>query len=358
MPRLAFLLMGLVACSSGTTTPPTSPFLVTTSATVAPTAPTTSVAPTSSTSEPEPEPVAADRLVVEAFPIPSGSRPHDVAPASDGGVWYTAQGSGELGWLAPSTGATRHVWLGTGSRPHGVILAADGTPWVTDSGLNAIVSVDPVTEEVTTYPLPDERPNASLNSATFDGGGILWFTGQRGAYGQLDPDSGEMEMFDAPRGAGPYGIATTPAGDVYYASLAGSYLGALAADGSVTVIDPPTPEQGSRRVWGDSQGAVWVSEWNSGQVSRYDPASGSWDAWRLPGDVPQPYAVYVDETDAVWLSDFGSNTIVRFLPDPETFDQLPLPHSPGEVRQILGRPGEVWGAESAADHLVVIRAAG
>lgn len=25
------------------------------------------------------------------------------------------------------------------------------------------------------------------------------------------------------------------------------------------------------------------------------------------------------------------------------------------VRQILGRPGEVWGAESAADKLVVVR---
>ena len=34
-------------------------------------------------------------------PVPQGSRPHDVAPASHGGVWYTAQGSGELGWLEP-----------------------------------------------------------------------------------------------------------------------------------------------------------------------------------------------------------------------------------------------------------------
>jgi streptogramin lyase len=25
------------------------------------------------------------------------------------------------------------------------------------------------------------------------------------------------------------------------------------------------------------------------------------------------------------------------------------------VRQLLGRPGEIWGAESAADKLVVIR---
>lgn len=59
---------------------------------------------------------------LRAFPLPAGSRPHDVAPVLDGGVWYTAQGSGELGWLDPDTGETRHTPLGAGSRPHGVIL--------------------------------------------------------------------------------------------------------------------------------------------------------------------------------------------------------------------------------------------
>jgi len=34
--------------------------------------------------------------------------------------------------------------------------------------------------------------------------------------------------------------------------------------------------------------------------------------WHLPGDGPQPYAVYVDETDAVWVSDWGANAILRF----------------------------------------------
>ena len=43
-------------------------------------------------------------LTVREYPVPAGSRPHDVAPARDGGVWYTAQGSGELGWLDPKTG--------------------------------------------------------------------------------------------------------------------------------------------------------------------------------------------------------------------------------------------------------------
>ena len=32
-------------------------------------------------------------LRVQEYPVPAGSRPHDVAPAADGrSVWYTAQG--------------------------------------------------------------------------------------------------------------------------------------------------------------------------------------------------------------------------------------------------------------------------
>jgi virginiamycin B lyase len=68
-----------------------------------------------------------------------------------------------------------------------------------------------------------------------------------------------------------------------------------------------------------------------------------------------PYAVYVDENDIIWLSDFGANALVRFNPAQETFEQFPLPSPGAEVRQILGRPGEVWGAESGTDKLVVIR---
>jgi streptogramin lyase len=36
-----------------------------------------------------------------------------------------------------------------------------------------------------------------------------------------------MAVFDAPRGTSPYGIASTPDGQVFFASLAGSYLGQI-----------------------------------------------------------------------------------------------------------------------------------
>lgn len=299
--------------------------------------------------------IAPEDLEIESFPVPPGSRPHDVAPAVDGGVWYTGQGSGELGWLDPETGRVEVFDLGAGSRPRGVITAADGTAWITDGGRNSIIAFEPASAELTEFPLPPERPNANLNTATFDGAGILWFTGQNGVYGSLDPGSGEMVVYDAPRGRGPYGIATTPAGSVYLASLAGSYVGAVQDDGSLEVLEPPTPGQGARRVWSDSKGAIWVSEWNSGNVSRYVPATGQWTTWPLPGDDPATYAVYVDDMDVVWLSDFAANAMVRFDPSSESFTQLRLPSDPGDIRQILGRPGEVWGAESAADSLILIR---
>jgi virginiamycin B lyase len=143
---------------------------------------------------------------------------------------------------------------------------------------------------------------------------------------------------------------------VYYASLAGSYIGRIdISTRQAQVLEPPTPGQGARRVWSDSTGRLWVSEWNAGQVARYDPESGEWQEWRLPGNNPQPYAVYVDELDQVWLSDFGANALVRFDPVQETFEVFTLPSSPANVRQILGRPGEIWGAESGVDRLVVIR---
>jgi virginiamycin B lyase len=301
-------------------------------------------------------PSGEGQLRIREYPAPSGTRPHDVAPARDGGVWFTAQGSGQLGWLNPKTGRTRLTRLGSGSAPHGVIVGPDGAPWITDGGLNAIVRVDPRTRKVRRFPLPASSGYANLNTATFDRRGVLWFTGQSGIYGRLDPNAGRVRVFRAPRGEGPYGITTTPSGVVYYASLAGSYLGRIdVRTGKASVLRPPTSGQGARRAWSDSRGRVWISEWNAGKVGMYDPRTKRWREWSVPGQSPMIYAVFVDDRDKVWLSDFGANALVRFDPVTEEFTSVALPSADAAVRQIHGRSGEVWGAESGADRLVVVR---
>jgi len=212
---------------------------------------------------------------------------------------------------------------------------------------------------VTAWPLPEDAGHANLNTAIFDGQGHLWFTGQAGIYGRLDPATGAVRVWKDPDGRGPYGITTTPGGRVFYASLAGSHIAEIdTATGAKRRIDPPTAGQGARRVWADSKGAIWVSEWNSGQLSRYTPAGGAWKAWRLPGDKPRPYAVYVDGADTVWVSDFGANAVLRFDPATERFTATYPGSGPdANVRQILGREGEVFLPESGLDRVGVVHTA-
>ena len=165
-----------------------------------------------------------------------------------------------------------------------------------------------------------------------------------------------MKVLDAPVGRGPYGIAASPYGNVQYASLASSYVGRTDIESDqATALDPPAPGQGARRVWPDSRGRIWVSEWNAGQVGLYDPSDDAWREWKLPGPAPRTYSVYVDERGMVWLSDFDSNLVFRFDPENEKFEVFALTSNLSNVRQILRRVGEVWLPESAADQLVRIR---
>lgn len=290
------------------------------------------------------------------FEVPRGSHPHDVAPAPDGSVWYTAQSQGAIGNLDPKTGRASQTPLGRGSAPHGVIVGPDRAAWVTDGGQNAIARVDPATKNVKLFPLPKQFPDANLNTATFDRKGILWFTGQNGVYGRVDPANGKVDAFKAPKGPGPYGITTTPNGDVWYASLAGDHIAKIdTVSGDALVVAPPKPGVGPRRIWSDSKGLLWVSFWNSGEIGRYDPMNKTWKVWSLPKSKGGCYAIYVDNNDKVWVSDFLANAILRFDPVTEGFENFSSDRRGASVRQLLGRPGEIWGAESGADRLVVLR---
>ncbi len=311
-----------------------------------------------------PLPLRAQATRQQTWPLVTPSRTgiHDVAPAPDGGVWFTAQRSGHLGWFDPRSGRTELITLGRGSSPHGVIQGPDKAAWITDGGLNAIVRVAWPERHVRAFALPEGSAWANLNTAAFDGSGDLWFTGQSGVVGRLVVKSGSVSVKDAPRGRGSYGICATPTGEVWWCSLAGSFIARIdRKTGDSVLVEPPTKNQGARRVWSDSRGRIWISEWNSGNLSVHDPAATTaaqaWRVWKLPGDSPRCYAVYVDERDMVWASDFGGNAVWRFDPASERFERFGFARQNTDIRQILGRPGEVWLPESGTEHISVIRTA-
>ena len=296
----------------------------------------------------------APKFETRVFEVPSGSRPHDVAPGPEGQIWYTAQRQGALGIIDIESGEVRQVPLGEGSAPHGVIQGPDGAAWLTDGGQNAIVRYDPDSGKIDVYKLPEDTGYTNLNTGAFDADGAHWFTGQSGVYGRVTPD-GKVDVWQDPDGRGPYGITATPDGEIYYSSLAGSHLGKInRADGSVTMIEPPDEGAGLRRVWSDSRGDLWVSGWNSGKLYRYQPDTGEWDQWPLPAEGAKTYAVYVDERDWVWLSDFTSNNTLVFDPASESFAAIPGSGEDAGVRQILGRGNEIYLPESGLDRVMLV----
>jgi len=297
---------------------------------------------------------------LQSWPLKTSRRTgiHDVAPAPDGGVWFSAQASGHLGWFDPAKGTTELIGLGGNSSPHGVIQGPDKAAWLTDGGAQAIVRVGWPGREVTAFPLPEGTPYANLNTCAFDGAGDLWFTGQAGVIGRVQVRTGRVDVWDAPRGRGPYGICGTPSGEVWYCSLAGSYIARIdRRTGDSIVVEPPTRNNGARRVWSDSRGRIWVSEWVSGNLSVHDPAAKSWRTWRMPGDNPHAYAVYVDDRDIVWVAEWTGNAIYGFDPATEKFERFGFPRPGTNIRQIHGRKGEVWLPESGTEHISVIRTA-
>lgn len=302
----------------------------------------------------EETPSAGYDFETRVIQLPEGSRPHDAAPGRPGEIWYTAQRQGALGIIDVAEWSFRQVPLGTDSAPHGVVLGPEGKAWITDGGQNAIVRYDPESETIDVWKLPEDTGYTNLNTGAFDAEGIHWFTGQNGIYGKVDAQ-GQLEVFEDPEGRGPYGIDATPEGEIWYVSLAGSHLAKVdRADGSVTLFEPPHEDAGLRRVWSDSNGDLWISGWNSGQLYRYRPDEDEWTSFDLPGEA-KTYAVYVDERDDVWVTDFTSNNTLVFDPDSEEWvATIPGSGPDARVRQILGRANEVYLPESGTDRLMLV----
>ncbi len=284
---------------------------------------------------------------IEAFQVPPGFRPHDVAPAIDGRVWYTGQNKGVMGLMDSKTGD---------------VVVNTAWPRLPPPRGHCRCSGRRLDHR--------RRPKRHRQSRWRDNGGGRLSTARRHRLRQLEHSGfrwqrrfvvhraighlwplrpgnrGHGGVFRAP-GPGTVRHHRHAGRRIYFASLAGSYVGKVdITTGAVTVLQPPTRNQGARRVWSDSHGNIWVAEWNAGQVAKYDPVADTWAEWKLPGSRPQAYAIYVDDQDIVWLTDFGANAIVRFDPATEEFQSFPSPRNRAQVRQLLGRQGEVWAPES------------
>ena len=228
-----------------------------------------------------------------------------------------------------------------------MIVGPDGAPWVTDGGLNAIVRVDPRTLAVRALPAArrparrepqhgDVRPRSAGSGSPARAGCTGASTRARGGCARSARRAASGRTGSRRPATGRSGTPRSPGAT----SRASTRRPARAR-----VVQPPTAGQGARRIWPDSRGRLWVSEFNAGQARALRPARRAGGAsGSCPASDPHPYAVFVDARDTVWLTDFGEDRLLRFDPrDRAASSRSGSRPAQAAVRQLLGREGRGLG---------------
>jgi streptogramin lyase len=332
------------------------------------------------------------RAKIEEWQVGDGfSFIHDMDVAEDGKFYGTDEGHDKLWVLDPSTakleafdlppsGLPRgglfsgmHLAIGifTGSHgPHSMGQTSDGRIWISNSLSSTLMSFDPATKQFKLYPVPGDA--LYPHTVRVDRDDVVWFTiVASNQIGRFDPKTEQMTVMSLPSNgffrwisdmlfptllrisswfpdkvllldfshhrflgytvlAFPYGIDVNPKdGSIWYAKLYANRIGRIDPK-TLEVTEYETPMSGPRRPRFDADGIFWIPAFDESGLMRFDPATGKFETFKIPGVAPgeyeTPYALNVYRpTGEVWLAANNSDRVIRFTPATKTFQSYPSP---------------------------------
>ena len=319
-----------------------------------------------SRSSTEPSAVGDLDVKIREWDVPTkGAHPHDPAVAPDGSLWFTEQMVSKLGRLDPATGDFKEYPLkGKNDGPHGLVADSDGNIWYTGNFAAHIGKLNPRSGEVTQYKMPDAKAE-DPHTAVFDAHGTLWFTVQVGnMVGSLDPKTGKIELKVVPtKDARPYGIQINSKGVPFFCEFGTNKLARIdiskTEPKTMQIVEYPLPEGvRPRRLAIAADDKVYFTDYQSGNLGRLDPASGTAKLWPSPGGAgSDPYGITITPDGMVWYSESGvtPNTLIRFNPKTEEFAGAKIPSGGGTVRNMAATSdGRVYLACSGVNKVGVV----
>jgi virginiamycin B lyase len=132
-------------------------------------------------------------------------------------LWFSVQGGNLVGRLDPKTGKIELKNVPTeNALPYGIAINSKGVPFFCELGANKMAKIDPTTMAITEFKVPETARPRRLAIASDD---QVYFTDfKSGNLGRLNPATGAVKMWPSPGGSdsGPYGIAITKDGSVWY----------------------------------------------------------------------------------------------------------------------------------------------
>ncbi|SDC26150.1 Vgb family protein [Actinokineospora iranica] len=114
-----------------------------------------------------------------------------------------------------------------------------------------------------------------------------------------------------------------------------------AAAGPITEYGPvpsAIPIGGVCEVEFDHRGALWVEQYLSSQVARFDPATGRFDNFTTPMPLSVPGGMDLDRDGNLWLPQVTGNSLLRVDTRDGGMTELPLPWANAFTATPLGIP--------------------
>ncbi len=205
-----------------------------------------------------------------------------------------------------------------GGRPrnfHDPYIAPDGGVWVDDRANRALLRIDPEAKEFS-----------------------------KRIAGQYQTPRTETIM---------HGITVDSKGRVYYADIAGGYLGELEPrSGEFTIhATNPDPDESMVQIAVDSKDDVWMGLISDKKLGELDGKTRAVKMWDLPGSDCLPYGLVVDHEDKVWMAMVNCGEVVKFDPVTSKFTEYKTP-SPSAPRRLgVDKNGMIWWGEYQGNHL-------
>jgi virginiamycin B lyase len=231
----------------------------------------------------------------------------------------------------------------------------------------AASAVTPITEY---GPVPSSIPVGGVCEVEFDHGGALWVEQYLSSQvARFDPATGRFANFSTPMPLSvPGGMDLDPAGDLWMPQVTGnSLLRVDTGDGGMTEFPLPwanalntqpltIPLHTGLGLANDiargPDGALWFTLGGLNSIGRYDPATGAWSKYPVPGEI-------LGQAGALFgiIKPGPGRTVVFDLPqlnkvatvnvDTHRFTQYPMPTPasfPVGVR--TASDGSIWVGES------------
>ncbi len=205
---------------------------------------------------------------IAEFAVPGAtSAPTAIAAGPDDSLWFTENGSDEIGRLAPNGVIVEFAVPGAGSRPYGIAAGPDGALWFTERGagqIGRITTAGVVTNEFT-VPALEAAPN-DLGPIATGPDGALWFVNFGADQIGRITTGGTTSWFPASPGSGLEDVTAGPDGALWFTAGRAGKIGRLSTSGVVSDYSLPSAGAGPSGIVAGPDGALWFTERFAGAV--------------------------------------------------------------------------------------------